>query len=99
MSTRVYSCPGYRKNIKSTHGLTRHINTCISQQVFSIYIQPKQNIPIPGKDDNTSRNFGPYEDEKSTLKEQDIEGDHKNLVGESLDIGSRTRNGLSGCTP
>ncbi len=62
-------------------------------------MQPKQDTPIPGEDNNTSRNFRPHEDEESTLKKQDIEGDYKNLVGERSDIESRAKNGLLGHTP
>ncbi len=62
-------------------------------------MQPEQNTPIPGKDDNTSGNFGLYEDEKSTLEEQDIKADYRNLVSESSDIGSHARDGLSRHTP
>ncbi len=71
--------------MKSTHGLTRHINTCTSQQVLPIHMQPKQDMPILGEDKNTSDNFGLYEDEESIIEEQDIKGDHINLVGESSD--------------
>lgn len=41
----------------------------------------------------------PHEDERSTLKEVDIEGDHKNWLGKSLDTESYARNGLSERTP
>ena len=50
-------------------------------------------MPMPGEDDNASDNFGPYEDERSTPKTQDIEGDHRDLVGESSDTRSRARAG------
>ena len=43
------------------------------------------------EDENTSDNFGFYEDKKSIPKAQDIERDHKNLVGKSSDIRSCTR--------
>ncbi len=43
--------------------------------------------------------MGPHEDEKSTLAEQDIKRDHRNLVGESSDTRSHARDGLSGRTP
>ena len=46
---------------------------------------------MPGKDDNASDNFGLYEDEKSILEVQDIEGDHRDLVGKSLDTRNRIR--------
>ena len=48
-------------------------------------MQPRQDMPMPAEDNNTSDNFGPYEDEKSTLEAQDIEKDHKNLVDKSSD--------------
>lgn len=54
---------------------------------------------MSGEDDDTSENFGPHEDEESTLEEQNIEGDHKNLVGKSLNIGSRAKDGLLRRTP
>ena len=62
-------------------------------------MQFKQNIPIPEEDDNTSKNFGPYEDEEFTLKEQEIEKDYTNLVSKSSDTESYIRDGLSGHTP
>lgn len=61
-------------------------------------MQPKQNTPILQEDDNISSNLGPYEDEKSILKEQDIEEDHRYLVSKSPDIRSYIRNCLSGRT-
>ncbi len=61
-------------------------------------MQPKQDTLIPGKDDNTSENFGPHEDEESKLEEQDIEEDHRNLLGKSLDTRSHVRDGLLGHT-
>ncbi len=98
MASKNYSCPGCGKRMKSTYGLTRHMNTCISQQVLPIRMQPKQHAPIPGEEDNASGNFGPNEDGESPLEKQDIEGDHKNSVGESSDTRSRARDGLSGRT-
>ena len=58
-------------------------------------MQPKQDTPIPGDDENASENVGPHEDEESTLEEQDIEEDHRNLGGKSLNTKSRVKNGLS----
>ena len=81
MAIRNYPYPGYRKRLKSTHRLIKHINTCTSHQIFSIHIQPKQNTPILGKE----AHFGPHKNEKLTLEEQDIEGNHKNLGCKSLD--------------
>ena len=54
---------------------------------------------MPGEDDNALENIGPHEDEKFILKEQKIQGDHRDLVGKSLDIRSCARDGLSGHTP
>ena len=82
--------------MKSTGGLTKHMNSCTSQiiqQVLPTRMQPEQDMPMPGEDDNASDNFGPYEDERSTPKAQDIEGDHRDSVGESSDTGSRARAG------
>ncbi len=75
------------------------MNTYTSQQILPIRIQPKQDTPILREDDNVSGNFEPHDDEESTLEEQDIEGDHRYLVGESSDTRSRARNGLSERTP
>ena len=84
--------------MKSIHGLTRHINTCMSQQVLPIHMQPKQNTLIPREDDNASDNFGPYKDAESILEEQDIEKDHTNLINKSSDIGNRAKDSLLGRT-
>ncbi len=99
MVTRNDPCPGCEKRMKSTYELTRHMNTCISQQVLPLRMLTKQDTPILGEDNNTPGNLGPHEDEESILEEQDIERDHRNLVGESSDTGSRARDGLSGRTP
>ena len=56
-------------------------------------MQPEQNILMRGEDDNASDNFEPYEDEDSKSKVQNIEEDHKNLVGKSSDIRRRAREG------
>ncbi len=74
------------------------MNMCMSQPNLPIRIH-KQDTPIPRESDYVSGNFGSYEDEKSTLKEQDIEGDHRNLLGESSDTRSRVKDGLAGRTP
>ena len=55
--------------MKSTHRFKRHMNTCTSQQVFPIYIQPKQNTLIPGENYNTSENFKPHEDKELNQEE------------------------------
>ena len=49
---------------------------------------------MPGKDNYASEIFGPHEDEKSILEEQEIERDHRNLVGKSSDTRSDARDGL-----
>ncbi len=69
MATRNYPCPGCGKRMKSTQRLTRHMNTCMSQQVIPLLMQPKQDTPILGEDDNASGNLGLHEDEESTLAE------------------------------
>ena len=51
-----------------------------------------------GEDNDASKNFGPYEDKKSTLEKQKIEKDHRDLVGKSSDTGSYARDGLPGHT-
>ena len=51
-----------------------------------------------GKNDDASENFGPHKNEKFTIDKQKMEKDYKDLVGKSSDIGSRTRDGLSGHT-
>ena len=50
-------------------------------------------MPISGKDDNALDHFGPYENEESTPKARDIEGDHRDLIGKSSDIRSHARAG------
>ena len=102
LSTKEYSCPGYGKRIKSISGLTRHINACTSQiiqQGLLIRMQPKQDMSMPGEDDNSSEYFGSHENEKYILNEQNIEGDHRDLVGKSSDTKSRAKDDLSGRTP
>lgn len=49
-----------------------------------------------GKDNDTLENFGPLKDEKSKLKEKNIEKDHKNLIKKSLDTRNYTRKNLLG---
>lgn len=46
------------------------------------------------KDNDILENFEPYEDKKSTLKEQDIEENHGDLVNKSSDTRSHARDGL-----
>lgn len=40
------------------------------------------------EDNNTSDNFGLHLDKKSTLDEQDIQRDHKDLVSKSSNTGT-----------
>lgn len=51
------------------------------------------------KDDNASKNFGFYKNEKSILKEQNIEGDHEDLVDKSFDTRNCAKDSLSRHTP
>ena len=50
-------------------------------------------MPMPEEDNNALDNFRPYEDERYMLEVQDIERDHKNLVGKSSDTESCARVG------
>lgn len=68
----------------------------IIQPTLSIRIQLKQNTPLPGKNDNAFKNFGLNKNEKSTLEEQNIEKDYRNLIDESKNTKSHARNSLSG---
>ena len=55
LSTRVYSCSGCGKRMKSTSGLTKHMNACMSQfiqQVLLICMQSEHDTPTPGEDDD-----------------------------------------------
>ena len=54
-------------------------------------MKPKQDMPMPEEDYNVSDNFGSYEDEGSIPEAQDIEEDHRNLVGKSSDTRSHTK--------
>ena len=54
---------------------------------------------MPEKDDDELKNFRAYENEESTLKEQKLEKNHRDLVRKCPDIKSRATNGLSGHTP
>lgn len=47
-----------------------------------------------GKNNDASKNFEPHKNKKSILKKQDIEEDHRNLIGKSLNTESYTRDGL-----
>lgn len=40
---------------------------------------------MPGKNDNTSENLGPYEDEKSILEEQDIKRENRDSSKKNSD--------------
>lgn len=70
--------------MKSTSGLTSQMNTYISytiQQIHPIHLQLKQDMPIPGQDNNVLDNFRPHKNEDFTLEKQIIEEDNKDLVG------------------
>ena len=45
-------------------------------------------MPVPGEDGNALDNFEPYEDKESTLEAQNIERDHKDLIGKSSNTGN-----------
>ena len=88
--------------MKLTNRLIKHINPCISQfiqQVFLIFMPPKQDTPMLRENDNTLENFVPYKDKESTIENQEIEKDHRDLVGKSFDIRSCTKDCLSGHIP
>ena len=78
------------------------MNACTSQfiqQVLLSFMQPKQDMPMLRENDNLSENFGSHKGEKSTLEEQKMEGDYKDLVSKNSNTGSRARDGLSEYTP
>ena len=50
---------------------------------------------VLGGNDNTSKYFKLHKDQKYILDEQNIEEDHRNLVGKSLDFESYVRDSLS----
>ena len=64
MAIRNYPCPKYRKRLKLTYRLKRHINMCTNHHIISIDIYLKQNTPIQGEDGYILENVGPYEDRK-----------------------------------
>ena len=64
---KVHICPRCGKRMKLIHGLTRHMNTYTSQQIFPIHMQPEQDILIAREDVNVSENFRPYKDDKSEV--------------------------------
>ena len=84
--------------MKLTGKLIRHMNLCTSQiiqQVLTIRMQPIQDMPMPGENDNASDNFGLYEDERSTPEVQNIKRDHRDLIGQCSDTRSYARVGLT----
>lgn len=95
INIRNYLYLRYIERIKLIYELLRYINLYTSEWIFLIYIQPKQDIIIPRKDNNVSDNFGPYEDKKSILEKYDIQGNYKNLVDKNLNTKSCIKNGLS----
>ena len=75
MATRNNPCPQCGKKMKSTSGLTRHMNTCTSQtyqQVLTLRMQPEQNMPMAGEDNNSSDNYRSHKDEEPALNAPDI---------------------------
>lgn len=47
------------------------------------------------EDNDALENFRSHENEKFTLKEQEIEKNHRNLISKSLDTKNQARDGLS----
>ena len=58
-------------------------------------MQFKQDMSMPGEDNDVTENFRLYENEESKLKKQEMERDQRDLVGKSLDTRSNARDGLS----
>ena len=56
-------------------------------------MQPKQDMSMPGEDDNASDNFGTYKDKESIPEAQNIKENYRDLVSKSSDIRSRARAG------
>ena len=94
MTIKNYLCPGYRKRLKLIYGLIKHINIHISYQVFSIYMQSKQDVLILVETKNTLKNFEPYKKKKSILEKQDIKKNHRNLRNKSLNTKIHAKNNL-----
>lgn len=83
--------------MKSTSRLARLMNTYMSQiiqQDLPMRMQSQQNMSMLEEDDNVSKCFGPYKNEEYTLDKQDLEKDHRNLVGQNLDTGNLTKDSL-----
>lgn len=70
----------------------------IIKLVFSICIKHKQAISMLEKDDNASKNFVSYQNEKFILKEKNIDEDDRNLINKSLNTKSRAKNSMLRCT-
>ena len=74
------------------------MNICTSQiiqQVFLIRMQPKQDMPISEENDNSSNNFRPYKNEKSTLEAKDIEKNHIDWISKSSATKKHAKDSLS----
>ena len=97
LARRNYMCPQYKKRMKSTSGLIRHLNAYTS---LLLHIQPDRNSPILAKKDDVSDYFMYYNKEKYPLdnKRQDVEKNQRNSIGKSLNNKS-VRNMLPGYTP
>lgn len=50
---------------------------------------------MPEKNNNTLKNFGPYKDEKSIIKKQEIGRDYRDLIGKNLDTKSHAKDSLT----
>lgn len=58
-------------------------------------MQPNQDMPMPGKDDNISKNFESHENKESILEKQNIKRDYRDLVSKFMDTESREKDSLS----
>lgn len=79
--------------------LIKHMNAYtnqIIQLIFLIHIQSNQNTLKLKENNNVLENFGFYKNKKSTLEEQNIKEDYRNLVSKSLDIKLCIKNNLLG---
>ena len=69
MTSRNYLYLAYRKRLKLTYALKKHINTCTSHQVLFIHMYPKRDTLILGEDENVSENVGFHIDKELILEE------------------------------
>ena len=84
LATKNYTYPQYGKKMKSTSGLTRHLNAYTS---LPLHILPNRNSPMLAENDDASDYFMHQEEEEYPLgnKKQNVKKDYRDLVGESSD--------------